>query len=125
MSIPYCVAAALVRGAIEEANYRMLADAEILRLIAATTLTEDPAFTKAYPRVQGGEVIVTLRDGRTLKRRLEDVIPATADQVRERFRSACAAVLGESRAGALEEMVQNLEHQPEMRALTNLLGTSH
>lgn len=125
MSIPYCVAAALVRGAIEEANYRMLADAEILRLIAATTLTEDPAFTKAYPRVQGGEVIVTLRDGRTLKRRLEDVIPATADQVRERFRSACTAVLGESRAGALEEMVQNLEYQPDMRALTNLLGTSH
>lgn len=124
MSIPYCVAAALLRGAIEEANYRLLADPEVLRLIAATTLEEDPELTRAYPRAQGGEVIVKLRDGRTLQRRLTDVIPATPSQVRERFRSAAASVLGSHRAAAIEEIVQDLERQTDLRALTALLGTA-
>ena len=36
MSIQYCAAAALLRGTIEEANYGLLKDPELMRLIAAT-----------------------------------------------------------------------------------------
>jgi 2-methylcitrate dehydratase PrpD len=38
MSIQYCVAATLVTGKIEESNYRLLKNAEVLRLIGITTL---------------------------------------------------------------------------------------
>jgi 2-methylcitrate dehydratase PrpD len=116
MSIPYCVAAVLLRGEIAEANYRLLDDPELKRLVGITTLEEDLGFTRAYPRVQGTEVTVTLRDGRTVSRRLDDLVPATAVDVQARFRSACAA------ASEIEAFVNALETQPDMRALTALLG---
>src|SRR5579883_1518981 len=40
MSIQYCVAATLLRGAIEEANYRLLGDPELKRLVDAITLQD-------------------------------------------------------------------------------------
>ncbi len=122
MSIQYCVAATLIRGAIEEANYRLLNDPEVLRLIGVTTLEEGPDFTRAYPGVQGTEISVTLRNGRTLRRRLEDLIPATAPDIRARFRKACAKVLGDAATGAIEAAVDGLEDLEDVSVLSTLLG---
>jgi 2-methylcitrate dehydratase PrpD len=116
MSIAYCVAAALLRGEIAEANYRLLKDPELLRLVSVTTLTEHADFTRAYPKLQGTEVAVTLRNGRVVARRLDDLVPATASGVRERFRAACPA------AGKVEAFVDGLEGQSDMRALMALLA---
>ena len=77
MSIQYCVAATLRRGAIEEENYHLLTDPEVVRLASITTLETDAAFTAAYPRAQGSEVIVRLRNGEIRQRRLTDLTPAT------------------------------------------------
>jgi len=104
MSIHFCVAATLARRSIEESNYRRLDDPEIARLIGVTTLEEDPELTQAYPGVQGSEVIVTLRDGRVLRKKMSDLVPATPDQIRARFRSAAGAA-----AVRIEEKVQTLE----------------
>ena len=106
MSIHFCVAATLARQSIEESNYRRLDDPEIARLIGVTKLEEDPELTQAYPRLQGSEVIVTLRDGRVLRKKMSDLVPATPDQIRARFRSAAgaAAVRIEERVEALEKL---------------------
>jgi 2-methylcitrate dehydratase PrpD len=104
MSIHFCVAATLARQSIEESNYRRLDDLEIARLIGVTKLEEDPELTQAYPRLQGSEVIVTLRDGRVLRKKMSDLVPATPDQIRARFRSAAGAA-----AVRIEEKVQALE----------------
>ena len=88
MSIYFCVAATLACRSIEESNYRRLNDPEITRLIGITKLEEDPELTSAYPGVQGSEVIVTLRDGKQLRHRMRDLVPATPEQIRARFRSA-------------------------------------
>ncbi|HEV8415834.1 MAG TPA: MmgE/PrpD family protein [Bryobacteraceae bacterium] len=106
MSIHFCVAATLARQSIEESNYRRLDDLEIARLIGVTKLEEDPELTQAYPRLQGSEVIVTLRDGRVLRKKMSDLVPATPDQIRARFRSAAgaAAVRIEERVEALEKL---------------------
>jgi len=104
MSIRFCVAATLARRSIEENNYRQLQDPEIARLISVTTLQEDPELTRAYPRVQGSEVIVTLRDGTVLRKRMPDLVPATPDQIRTRFRSAAG-----STAKGIEQKVENLD----------------
>ena len=111
MSIQYCVAATLVRGAIEEANYRLLSDPEVMRLIRLTTLEEGPEFTSAYPRLQGSEIIVTLHDGNVLRGRLEDVIPATPAEIRARFHSS----------RNLEAAIDSLEKQDDIRGLVELL----
>jgi 2-methylcitrate dehydratase PrpD len=122
MSIQYCVAATLVRGAIEEANYRLLKDPEVLRLIGVTSLAEDPEFTRAYPGAQGTEVSLTLRGGRTLRRRMDDLVPATASEIRARFRTACACVLGDPAARAIEAAVDGLEDLDDVSLLGRILA---
>jgi len=115
MSIQYCVAATLARGEIAESNYRKLDDPEIARLASITKLELDPEFTAAYPGAQGSEVIVNLRGG-SARSRMEDVIPATPEQIRARFRPACA------NSQAIEEMIDTLEQQEDVGALGGLLA---
>jgi 2-methylcitrate dehydratase PrpD len=116
MSIQYCVAATLARGAIEESNYHLLGDPEINRLVGVTKLEIDPEFTAAYPGAQGTEVIVALRDGRTARSRMDDVVAATPGQIRARFRSACA------NWRAIEEIIEELEVQEDVSILSGGLA---
>jgi 2-methylcitrate dehydratase PrpD len=116
MSIQYCVAATLARRAIEESNYHALDDSEINRLARVTTLQVDPTLTAAYPGAQGAEVIVEMRDGRTVRRKLDDVIPATPDQIRARFRAACA------NWRLIEAIIDELEQQEDMSILSGGLA---
>jgi 2-methylcitrate dehydratase PrpD len=116
MSIQYCVAATLARGAIEESNYHLLSDPEVVRLARLAKLEIDSAFTADYPRRQGSEVAITLRNGEVLRKRLLDVVPATPDQIRERFREACDAG-----APAIEEKIDRLEEQDDVGVLCGLL----
>jgi len=118
MSIQYCVAATLTRGAIEEANYHRLTDPQITRLAGMITLESDPAFTAAYPKTQGAEVSVTLADGRRVTRRLDDVTPATPSEIRQRFCSAAGRA-----AAPIEEAIDRLEKLDDLSSLTALLST--
>jgi 2-methylcitrate dehydratase PrpD len=115
MSIQYCVAATLARGVIAGSNYRVLNDPEVTRLASITKLETDAAFTAAYPGSQGSEVIVGM-GGRVARFRMDDVIPATPDQIRARFRSACA------NWRAIEDMVDTLEEQEDVGTLGGLAG---
>jgi len=124
MSIHYCVAATLSRGAIQESNYRHLDDAEINRLASVTTLEFDSDLTAAYPRQQGSEVILTLKDGRTVSRRLPDVIPATPEQIRARFRTAADSILGRDAARDLETMIDALENKDDAAVLSTLMASA-
>ena len=117
MSIQYCVAATLARGTIDEANYHLPADPEVVRLARLVKLEEDGVFTADYPRRQGSEVEITLRNGRVLRERLPDVVPATVAQIRERFRAAAGA-----RARAIEETIDRLETQDDVGTLCGLLS---
>lgn len=122
MSIPYCVAATLVRGEIEEANYRLLEDPSVLRLIGVTALEEGSDFTRAYPGAQGTEIEVRFRDGKMLTRRMDDLVPATVFEIRARFRKACENVLGGAAAQAIEAAVDRLEDLEDASVLSALLG---
>lgn len=120
MSIQFGVAAALLRGSVEEANYRLLDDPKILRLAGLMTLEADADFTAAFPAAQGASVEIELADGRLLSRRIGDVIPATPDQVLQRFRAAAAKLLGQARAEAIEGFVDRLEEAESVGALPPL-----
>ncbi|HTW67720.1 MAG TPA: MmgE/PrpD family protein [Bryobacteraceae bacterium] len=115
MSIQYCVAAALARGVIEESNYRSLDDPEINRLASITKLEIDPDLTAAYPAAQGVELLV--KSGRGIERcAMRDVIAATPDQIRARFRRACA------NWRAVEEIIERIEEQEDMSVLSGGLA---
>src|SRR5450432_707315 len=109
MSIQFCAAAALARGTIEEANYRNLEDAEINRVAGITTIEIDPALTAAYPARQGAEMTVTMRNGEKHTRGQPDVVPATPEQIRARFRAASEKVLGADATRTAEAFIESLE----------------
>ncbi len=107
MSIPFTVAATLARGTIEEDNFSRLDDPAILRLVGLIDLNGDAGFTAAFPAAQGAEITVRLRSGASIKRRLDDVIAATPEQIRARFRDAATAVIDAQQAKELEELVDD------------------
>jgi 2-methylcitrate dehydratase PrpD len=90
MSIQHCVAKALGNPA----------------LAALATVEAAEEFTSAYPRKQGAEVTITLRNGEQCSHRLDDLTPATPDQIRARLHDP-----------ALLHFVDTLEHQPDIGKL--------
>lgn len=109
MSIQYGVAAALVRGVVEEANYARLDEPSVVRLASLAKLSHDDAFTAAFPGLQGAEVEVLLRDGTRVSRRMDDVTAATEAEIRARFRAAAGEVLGLRRADEIEALIDGCE----------------
>jgi len=116
MSIPFSVAAVLARGALEEENYADIGDIRILGLLERIDLQTASDFTAAFPASQGAEVMVGLRNGTTIRQRLDNVIAATPDEIRARFRQAASAVIGD-RARDLEELVDNCASLPDSRVI--------
>lgn len=125
MSIQYNVAAALLTGDVTEANFAMLRDEQLHALLARTWLEADEALTQAYPREQGGEVEVLLRDGSRHSQRLPDVVHASQAQVRARFRSAAVQALGAAAAQLIEQCVDGLDASTDARLLSQALRKSH
>ena len=73
------------------------------------TLQVDDSMTQAYPAQQGGEVEVTDAGGDSQRIRLDNVVNATDQEVRERFQREVTAAYGDARAGRLEHSIQNIE----------------
>ncbi|KRR14040.1 MmgE/PrpD family protein [Bradyrhizobium valentinum] len=117
MSIPFSVAAVLARGALEEANYADIDDIRILRLVERTSLQSEPHLTAAFPAKQGAEIRVTLRDGNAVDQRLDNVIAASPEEIRTRFRSAATGVIGDKRALLLEGLVDDCASLPDSRVI--------
>jgi 2-methylcitrate dehydratase PrpD len=121
MSIQYNVGAALIEGGVSEKNFELLNDARLHRLIGLMTLEIDDEMTRAYPGKQGGEVEICEAGGETRKLRLEDVVNATATDVRQRFRTAAETVLGAARAREVEEFIDALDRCDDAGRLGELL----
>jgi 2-methylcitrate dehydratase PrpD len=117
MSIQYAVASALLRGSVDETSYAKLDDPALLNLAAKVKVEASDEFTAAFPRKQGAEATVRLKDGRVLSHRLPDVIPADIDLIRRRFRDAAAKAVGADAAKALEASVDELDRSRDVGAL--------
>ena len=111
MSIPFSVAAVLARGALEEDNYADVDDPRILRLVERTDLQSDPDLTAAFPANQGAEVLVGLRDGKTIHQRLDNVIAATPEEIRARFRQAAVRASSATRAHGIWKSSSTTAHR--------------
>ncbi|HUF46060.1 MAG TPA: MmgE/PrpD family protein [Aestuariivirgaceae bacterium] len=118
MSIAFGVAAAIARGGGEEGNYALLDDAEITRLIGATSLIVDPDIDVAFPQRQAARVTLELDDGSRLSAAYDDVVAATPEFVRERFRAAADAAVGQGARERLEDLVTGLADLDDCAALS-------
>jgi len=120
MSIPFGVAAVLVRGAVAEENYRRLDDPEVARLIATTTLVRDDAYSSAFPARQGARVVLRLDDGSSVQAAQDDVVAADDALIRSRFHRAASQVLGAAHARRIAALVENWEDELDAGSLARL-----
>jgi len=122
MSIQFNVAAALLTGTVAEANFGLLDDPRVRRLIGLTILEVDDAMSAAYPAQQGGEVAVTDTAGAVHRARLPDVVNASFDEVRVRFRGALSEAIGSARAAQVEAAIDGIDRCDDVGALISMLA---
>lgn len=120
-SLPYSIAALLVRGHVDVSTYTdaAISDPEVLELARKVRyeVKDYDTFPGAFP----GGVRIRTRDGRTLEAELPyqrggAENPMTAAQVREKFRANAELALAPEEVEALEGSIMTLERLEDLRA---------
>jgi 2-methylcitrate dehydratase PrpD len=126
-SLPYIVAAALVRGrfGLEELADEALTDPTVLAVADRTGWEADPG--SGFPQVYSGEVVVVTTDGRTLRHREQVNRGAaqralTAGDILSKFSANAALALAPLRAERVAEVILALDAADDVRALAPTLG---
>jgi 2-methylcitrate dehydratase PrpD len=121
-SLPYSVAAMLLRGHVDVATYtdQAIADPDVLELarLVDYRVRDFPTADRAFPgavriRLRGGEELAA----ELLHQRGAPEHPMTDDEVREKFRANAALVLGGDVRERLEAAVIGMEDQADLDAL--------
>jgi 2-methylcitrate dehydratase PrpD len=115
MSIRFAVAAALAHGDLKEARFHDLDHPEVARLVALCALQSDPALTAAFPAQQGARVEARLASGEVLVASLDNVSPASPDQIRQG--------LADGAGPALLHLIDRLDGVPDAAAILTAAHT--
>jgi 2-methylcitrate dehydratase len=127
-SLPYCVAAALLDGAVTEASFsaRRIRDPRIAALIERTTMREDPSFTRRHPQEWPCRIELTLRGGK--KQAAEAPYfkgharrPLSDAEIEQKFRGLAEGMLGKQRADAVLAAAWKLEKLGDVGQLLGLI----
>lgn len=120
-SIPYTVAAALVRGRVSLAEFteKTVQDQTIKEIAGKVSVTSDPLFSGRYPKQWGSRVRITLKDGTEWTEQIDNMsgsqaCPLTKDQEIEKFRGLAEPVLGSEKTKWLTEKILMVDSLPEM-----------
>ncbi len=129
-SVQYAVARALVDGAVRLDDFEGDAhfDTKVRAIMAKTTAMPHPDMPDDSPDQFGAEVIVALKDGRTVSRRINSLVgrggdyPLTSEELWEKFNDCVKRVLPVNDIPALFAKLEKLEHIKNIRELTPLLA---
>ena len=103
------------------------AEPEIRRLLEITEARPHPDMPDDAPQQWGAEVIVWLKSGRMLSRRVDQLVgrggdlPMTRDEMWEKFEDCAQRALPRQRLPALFDLLRELETVPDINLLTQLL----
>ena len=131
--IAFPVATMIVRGQIgvTELTDDTLQDPDIKRISSATTLVDDPHYTKISVGKRWAEVSMTLTDGRTVNAaprtpRGDTDLPLTDQDISEKFHLFADPVLGQKRATEIEKLSGRFDSltADELQKLHSLCLTS-
>jgi 2-methylcitrate dehydratase PrpD len=127
-SIPFIVAAALIRGrfTLAELTPETISDPAILALAERIDYRVDPG--SGFPRYYSGEVIVTTIDGRTLGHREHmnrgcGDRPLTEAEILRKFHDNAARAVAPQRAREIAETVLGLDRASDLRDVAGRLST--
>ena len=115
-SIPYTVAAALVRGNVSLAEFapEVIGDPLIQSLADRVQVTADPLFTGRYPDRWGCRVRLIDKDGSELAVQVDDMSgsvakPLTEEQEKRKFEGLAGEGIGAERSRKLEAAILKIE----------------
>ena len=121
-SIPFALATILVHGrsGIESFELEAVQNPLVQSLLAKIHISEEPAYTRAYPGKQLCDVIIHLDDGKSLRGRCEVMKgepgnPHRPEEIEQKFYDLTVPVWGDTRADKLYKALLALEHAPSMR----------
>ena len=127
-SIPYAVAAMLVKGSADITAFypEQVADSQIRELARLVEVAADPEMDLRRYDYPASRVAVSLKDGRTLEEsvtahRGDFHNPVTRDELIGKFRFLAEETLGEERTQQVIDTVACLDTLDEVRKLTLLL----
>ncbi len=131
-SLPYALAAALVRGGLEpleaEAFYpERLADPAVRALARKVAVQADPEMNLRRYDYPAARVSITLKDGRVLEESVaahhgDSRNPRPREELMDKFTALATPTLDAARTAAVIATVSRLESLPSIRELTALLG---
>lgn len=124
MSMPYCVAAALTDGELtpRQLSKERLRDPKLHELASRVTVSEDPAMTAALPDAWPVEIIVRMKNGTAIKRRVDKVkwsphrIPTWAE-LSAKFHLMADPVLGAEHASNAIGILADLKEGDSLKSL--------
>lgn len=122
-SIPFALATLLVHGrsGIDCFDISAVRNPKVQALIAKIDVSENPAYTQAYPDRQLCDVVIHLKQGRAIRGRCEIMRgeprnPHRPDEIEKKFYDLTVPVWGAERARKLYKALLELEHAADMRA---------
>ena len=128
-SLPFSVAAALVRGTIgvKEITEKGLSDPKIFDLAKRVEILETDDYNKAFPAHRRAHAHVHLKDGTVLTSNTTEAKGDPEEKVSDeviysKFEGLASPVLGKERAKELRGMVQELSKRGDAGALFTLLA---
>ncbi len=115
-SIPYTVAAALVRGKVTLAEFteEVLQDQQVRRIAEAVSVVSSPLFDQRYPARWGCRMTITLKNGDVLAQQIDDMSgsiarPLTEEQELGKFMALAGEVMGERECRLLAGEILRVE----------------
>lgn len=127
LSVPYCVAAALVDGEITQKQFSpaRYEDPAVRAMLEKVEVIADPDLNPLYPEKFPARVIVTLRNGQTREATFmypkgDPKNPLSRAELLTKFRGNLDGVTSAARAETLIALIEDLENA-DMAALTHAL----
>lgn len=128
-SVQYAVCLALINGAPRLKDFEGTAhfDPDIRRLMSRTIAREHPDMPDDSPEQFGAEVILTLKSGDKLSRRINSLIgrgadnPMSEQELWEKFSDCAQRSLDQSRVKSLFSSLQNLENVQDVSEIAMLM----
>lgn len=128
-SLPYCIAIALIDGAVTRDSFAdaRLRDPAVAALMQMVKVAEDPALSARYPEGAPGRVTICLRSGET--QRIEIIYPRGHEknpmsdaEIEQKFHILCAGRLNAARRDRALSALWQLETVRDIGEITALFS---
>ena len=120
MSQQYSVAAVFVFKELTQSNYENFSDPRVNKLTALATVDVDDSISGAYPKKQGCEITVTLKDGKVIREKMEDLEVMNDERVISNFEEQATRTLSKKQAAELKNAISNLDKLDNIAGLVKL-----